>query len=198
MSDMKLIGLTGSIGSGKSIVAGIFRTLGIPVYPSDDRGKYLMEHSPEMKEAIRTLLGPESYTKAGLPDRKWIASVVFNDKEKLNALNSIVHPAVYNDLTLWMKDQQEAPYAIQESALIYEANLVNRFHAVILVVANEEIRIQRVMQRDQVSREKVLARMENQMADIEKMPFADYIIFNDQERSLIRQVTDVDVMLRAT
>jgi dephospho-CoA kinase len=196
---MKLIGLTGGIGSGKSTVADLFRLLRIPVYVSDETAKELMQKDDTLKKRIITLLGKEAYTPDGIPDRKYIASKVFNNKETLEALNAIVHPAVYVDLTKWLKEQENAgaPYCIQESAIVFEEDLSQRFDATILVVADEEIRIKRVMARDGVSREKVKQRMQNQWPDSQKLPFADYVIYNDNERSLIKQVRDIDEMIRA-
>ena len=196
---MILIGLTGGIGSGKSTVAGMFRTLGIPVYESDSRAKWLMENNQEVKSKIKDLLGNDAYLPDQNLNRTWIASQVFKDQQKLDQLNSIVHPAVFEDLQSWASEHEQtsAPYLIQESALLFEENLTSRFNAVILVVANEETRISRVMARDKVNKEKVLSRIENQLTDDQKVPLADYVIFNDNERSLINQVMDIDKMIRS-
>src|SRR5688572_19448536 len=111
---MILIGLTGGIGSGKSTVAGMFRTLGIPVYESDSRAKFLMERDTEVKAMIKQLLGDEAYLADQSLNRSWIASKVFNDQQKLDLLNSIVHPAVFDDLKEWANapEQSAAPYLI--------------------------------------------------------------------------------------
>ena len=196
---MILIGLTGGIGSGKSTVAGMFRTLGIPVYESDSRAKFLMEHNAEIRSTIKNLLGDNAYSTDQSLNRSWIASEVFQDEKKLESLNQIVHPAVFEDLIQWASapEQQIAPYLIQESALLFEENLTSRFNAIILVIANEETRIARVMERDNISREKVLTRIENQWTDIQKLQLADYVIFNDNDRSLIHQVMDFDKMIRS-
>ncbi|HEY3385273.1 MAG TPA: dephospho-CoA kinase [Saprospiraceae bacterium] len=196
---MNLIGLTGGIGSGKSTVAALFRTLGIPVYESDNRAKELMHSDDQLRQKITSLFGPEAYTSDRVLNRKWIASLVFNDQALLEKLNGIVHPAVYEDLKQWASEetQKKAPYLIQESAILFEENLSNRMKSVILVVADEEIRINRVIQRDNVSREHVLDRMKNQWPDVEKIPLSDYVIYNDGERSLIDQVKDIDQMIRS-
>lgn len=196
---MILIGLTGGIGSGKSTVAGMFMTLGIPVYESDYRAKWLMENNQEIKIKIKDLLGDDAYLTDQDLNRSWIASQVFQDENKLQQLNQIVHPAVYEDLKQWASstEQQRAPYLIQESALLFEENLTSRFNAIILVIANEETRIKRVMERDNISREKVLNRIENQWKDLQKLQHADYVIFNDNDRSLIHQVIDIDKMIRS-
>jgi dephospho-CoA kinase len=195
---MNLIGLTGGIGSGKSTVANVFRTLGIPVYESDSRARELMHVDDQLRQKIVALFGPEAYSPDRMLNRKWIASLVFNDQSLLEKLNEIVHPAVYQDLLLWSNEQsqKQAPYLIQESAIIFEEHLARRMKAVILVVAPEEIRIGRVTRRDKVSSENVLERIKHQWPDSEKIPLADYIIYNDGERSLIDQVMDIDRMIR--
>jgi dephospho-CoA kinase len=193
-----LIGLTGGIGSGKTTVGGMFQVLGIPVYSSDVRAKWLMQNDPSLKASIIALLGQESYDEAGALNRAWIASRVFQNADLLKALNALVHPAVHDDLLQWaaLPEHQEAPYVIQESALLFEENLTQRMSAIILVVAPEDIRIHRVMERDQVSKEDVIRRMKHQWPDQKKIPGSDYIIFNDGARSLISQVKDIDLMIR--
>lgn len=194
---MKLIGLTGGIGSGKSTVAGLFSTLGIPVYESDSRAKFLMNNDPGLRQEIVALLGSESYTSPNEINRSWIASKVFNNPPLLSQLNGIVHPAVFQDLVDWiaMDTQQQAPYLIQESALLFEEDLAKRFRASILVVAPVDLRIDRVMKRDGIAREEVLRRIENQWPDDRKIPLSDFIIYNDGNRSLIEQVMDINKMI---
>ena len=194
---MKLIGLTGGIGSGKSTVAGLFRTLGIPVYESDQRAKVLMQTSAKLRAEIIALFGIEAYDADNTLNRAWIASKAFTNPALLQQLNDIVHPAVFIDLNEWMnqESQQHAPYLIQESALLFEEQLEKRFTAIILVVASEEIRIARVMSRDCVTKEDVVKRINNQLPDIKKIPASDYIIYNDGDRSLIDQVMDIHRMI---
>lgn len=195
---MNLFGITGGIGSGKSTVASIFKTLGIPVYESDPRAKYLMTTNQEVRNRIIQLFGDDSYSANNELNASLIASKVFNDKVLLGHLNRIVHPAVYQDLISWSQkpDQKSSPYLIQESAILFEEDLTARLKGVILVVAHEEIRIQRVMKRDGVSKENVLQRIKNQWTDEKKIPLSDYVIFNDGDRSLIDQVRDIDEMIR--
>ena len=197
---MKLFGLTGGIGSGKSTVASVFKTLGIPVYESDARAKELMTSHPDVKSQIKDLLGENAYHPDDSLNRKWIAERVFTDTLLLEQLNEIVHPAVYQDLLNWSKqeDQLKAPYLIQESAILFEENLTSRLTGAILVVADKETRIARVMQRDQVTREHIERRMGHQWDDAKKIPLCDYVIFNDKDRSLIQQVRDVDLLIRTT
>lgn len=195
---MKIIGLTGGIGSGKSTVADIFRTLAIPVYESDARAKLLMNTDDNLKENIQQLLGPLSYSNGEI-NRAWIAEKVFADKSLLNQLNAIVHPAVKQDAITWAIDPSNAnaPYVIKESAILFEENLTEELEAIILVVAPVETRIQRVMERDDITRQQIEERMVHQWKDEQKIPMSDYIIFNDGERSLIDQVMDIDQMIRA-
>lgn len=197
---MKLIGLTGGIGSGKSTVASIFNTLGIPVYDSDLRAKLLMNANENVRKKIIDLFGQEAYSDNLELNTSWMASRVFNDREQLLKLNAIVHPAVFNDLLEWASkpEQLSAPYLIQESAILFEENLNDRFDGIILIVATEEIRISRVMQRDNVTRGKILQRISNQWPDEKKIPLSDFVIFNDGIRSLIQQVRDIDLMIRAS
>lgn len=195
---MILIGLTGGIGSGKSTVAAIFTTLGIPVYNSDDQAKSLMQGDAYLRARIIELLGPGAYTKDDMLDKAWIAQQVFTDNAKLQQLNSIVHPAVFTDLTSWSAQPKQAmaPYLIQESAILFEEDLTSRFNGVILVVADAEERITRVMNRDNTSREHVLNRMQSQWDDDRKLPHSEYIIYNDSKSSLLTQVMDIDKMIR--
>ena len=195
---MKLIGLTGGIGSGKSTVAGLFRTLGIPVYESDARAKFLMNEDLNVREQIIQLLGTEAYTIDQQLNRSWVASKVFMDPSLLKQLNAIVHPAVYKDLKRWANEEPQyaSPYLLQESAILFEEELISRLQAIILVVAPEETRITRVMKRDGSSDEQIRNRMKFQWPDEKKIPLSDFIIYNDYERPLISQVMDIDLMIR--
>jgi dephospho-CoA kinase len=195
----RLIGLTGGMGSGKTTVARMFTVMGIPVYDADSRAKALMQDDPELIAGIRDLFGPSAYAQDGTLERKHIASIVFADRGMLDRLNALVHPAVYRDLAAWATSppQRDAPYLLQESAILFEEDLVARFAAIILVTAPEAVRIDRVMARDGASRDDVMRRLRNQWPDERKIPLSDYVIFNDGVRPLIRQVVDVDRMLRA-
>ena len=195
---MKLIGLTGGIGSGKTTVAGLFRTLGIPVFESDARAKWLMNEDEIVRAQIIRLFGTDAYTNNQELNRSWVASKVFTDQALLKQLNAIVHPAVYEDLKRWAAEepQSSAPYLLQESAILYEEDLISRLQAIILVVASEETRISRVLKRDGSTADQIRNRMKFQWADEKKIPLSDFIIFNDGERSLIAQVMDIDQMIR--
>jgi dephospho-CoA kinase len=181
------IGLTGGIGSGKSTVARIFEVLGIPVYYADREAKRIMNEDELLREQIIRQFGKETY-KNGQLDNKYLAAIVFNDRTKLDLLNSIVHPATIRDGERWMK-KQTTPYAIKEAALIFESHSQEYLDYVIGVSAPEPLRIHRTMQRDGISREAVLARMGKQIQEIIKMRLCDFIIYNDEQQLVIPQVT---------
>lgn len=182
------IGLTGGIGSGKSLCADIFEWLGIPVYRSDAEAKRLMESDPVLIAEISELFGPDSYLDSGGLNRKFLAQMIFADKEMLKKMNERVHPAVRRDFTTWTKKYSAAPYVLQESAILFETGLYHSFDRIILVDAPEEIRISRVMSRDNTTRQETKRRMENQWDSARKRMLADYIIDNDNEGSLFRQI----------
>lgn len=173
---MKLIGLTGGIGSGKSTVAEMFATLGVPVYNSDAEAKLLMTNSNQLKKAIVDLFGNEAYIE-GILNRDFISKKVFSDKGLLNQLNAIVHPAVREHFESWVQ-KQDYPYVIQEAAIIFENGFQDRYDAIVLVTAPKETRLKRVLARDNVSEKQVLSRMDNQWDEDDKMALATYTIKN--------------------
>ena len=183
---MLKIGLTGGIGSGKSTVAKIFETLGVPVYNADEEAKKMMNSDEELKASLINNFGAETY-KDGLLDRKYLAAIVFNDDHKLELLNSLIHPATIRDASEWIK-KQNSPYVIKEAALIFEAGAADMLDLVIGVSAPHELRIKRVMNRDGVSREEVLKRMSSQLDDEVKMKRCDFVITNDEKSLIIPQV----------
>ncbi len=180
------IGLTGGIGSGKTTVAKIFEVLGIPVYYADDAAKRLMNTDPLLKEEIIKNFGEPAYANAEL-DRKYMASVVFNDKAKLELLNSLTHPATIRDAEAWMKKQSTA-YIIKEAALIFESGADKTLDHVIGVYAPLPLRIKRTMTRDRITEEEVLKRINRQMDEEEKMKRCDFVIVNNEDQMLLPQV----------
>lgn len=182
------VGITGGIGSGKTTVCKIFETLGIPVYYADERAKWLMVNDPDLIKDIKVLFGEAAYNSEDHLNRKYISDIVFNNPEKLNQLNSLVHPAVAKDGSAWNQAQVGVPYTLREAALIYEAGINKHLDYVIVVTAPLELRIQRVMQRDQIPREAVEARIDKQMPEEEKVRLGDFVIVNDGEQALIPQV----------
>ena len=183
---MLKIGLTGGIGSGKSVVAGIFKVLNIPVFNADREAKLIMEKDKQLIFSIQKLLGGKSYTGKRL-NRKSIADIVFNDPGKLKQLNALVHPAAIFTAHKWM-NAQTAHYAVKEAAVIFEAGSASDLDYVIGVFAPKNLRIKRVMERDNLTKEQVLARMVSQTDEDEKMKLCDFVVVNDEQKLLIPQV----------
>jgi dephospho-CoA kinase len=180
------IGLTGGIGSGKTLVASIFHHLGIPIYYADQAAKDLQNSDPEIREKLTHLFGNELY-KDGNLNKVYLASIVFSNPEKLKALNAVMHPATLQAAANWMQ-KQSTPYAIKEAALIFEANAQKDLDFVIGVYAPKEIRLKRTMLRDNSSAEQVLKRMQNQMDEEQKMKLCQFVIINDENQLLIPQI----------
>jgi dephospho-CoA kinase len=183
---MLKVGLTGGIGSGKSTVARIFEVFGIPVYYADNASKRLMNEDEELKSKVISVFGKDAYPDNVL-DRKYLSELVFNDSEKVNLLNSLVHPATIKDALQWMQIQK-APYVIKEAALIFESGSNKDLDYIIGVKAPVELRIKRTMARDNISDEQVKARMNIQMDEESKIRLCHYVIVNDEEQMLIPQV----------
>lgn len=189
------IGITGGIGSGKTTVCQIFATLGIPVYYADDRAKWLMGNDPQLIAALKDAFGEKTYTEQGTLDRAYLAELVFNNQEQLDILNSIVHPAVREDGIRWDEQHQDTPYTLREAALLYESGIYQLLDQIITVTAPEALRIQRVMERDGLREEQVKARMDKQWPEEKKVALADFVIHNDGQHSLIRQVFQIHQQL---
>lgn len=186
---MLRIGLTGGIGSGKSTVARIFQSLGIPIYSADVEAKRLMREDPAVRQAIQQTFGTDIYTHEQ-PDTRRLASIVFNDPAALEKLNQIIHPATIADANRWMHTQQ-APYVVKESALLFESGAAEGLDWVVGVYAPQSLRIKRVMQRESVDRETVLARMKRQIDEEIKRRLCDRVVINDEQQPLLQQVLDL-------
>lgn len=183
---MLYIGLTGGIGSGKTTVAEIFEVLGIPVYYADDAAKYIMNSDDELKVAIKKHFGDAAYINNEL-NRSYLASIVFNDKYKLDLLNSMVHPVTIRDSENWMQ-KQTSPYAIKEAALLFESTATENLDYIIGVYAPKHLRIKRAMDRDGISAEEVQKRMDRQIDEEIKMRLCDFVIINDEQQLVVPQV----------
>lgn len=184
----KTIGITGGIGSGKSIVSKIVQLMGYPVYSSDQRAKDIMHENQTVIAGLKELFGEEAYLNSTL-NRPYIATQIFQDDSKRTAMNQLVHPAVREDFQNWVK-MQKSPLLFQESALLFETGNYKSFDAVILVSAPEEIRMQRVKERDQLTDEQVRSRFNAQMPEEEKMKLTTNIINNDGNHLLVPQILD--------
>lgn len=183
------VGITGGIGSGKTTVAKVFEVLGVPVYYADEAAKRLMNEDEILKGEIQHHFGKECYVEGKL-NRKYLSELVFTNDKKLALLNSIVHPATIADAQKWMQ-QQTTPYAVKEAALIFESGSQQELDYVIGVFTPIPMRIQRVIKRDQLSREEIKARMDKQMDESIKMRLCDFVITNDEQQMVIPQVIQI-------
>jgi len=195
---MFILGITGGIGSGKTTVCEIFEVLGVPVYYADERAKWLLNNDAAVKENVIALLGNEAYSSGEL-NRPFIAEKVFANKNLLEQYNAIVHPAVAEDTLSWNSQHLDEPYILKEAALLVETGSYLNLDKLIVVTAPENIRIERVVQRDGLSKEAVAARMANQIPESEKVKLADFVIVNDGTQSLIEQVKNIhqEIMVMA-
>jgi dephospho-CoA kinase len=183
---MLKVGITGGIGSGKSVVCQVFSTLGIPVFNADDTAKYLMESDAELVRSICGLLGSDVYNSGKL-DRAKVAALIYNDNSKLAALNALVHPATIKYAEHWF-GSHTAPYAIKEAAIFFESGSYKDIDVMIGVFAPLDLRIERAMKRSNFTREKVLGIVANQMNEDEKMKRCDHIIINDDTTAVLPQI----------
>lgn len=184
------LGITGGIGSGKSAVSEIFTLCGVPVYIADTESKRLVSTSPLIRKKLITFLGEDLY-KGDVLDKALLASHIFNDKEKLEKVNAIIHPEVEKDYEQWLEKNKHHKIVAQEAAILFESGFNKLMDKVVMVYTPLDMRIQRTMARDNVSYEKVLERIQNQMPDEEKVKLSDFVIVNDGAGSLIEQVQNV-------
>ncbi len=188
---MLVVGVTGGIGSGKSIVCKIFEQLGVPIYNADKEAKELMNNDAALIKDLKKKFGNDLYNgKEGL-NRKKLSEIVFNDKEKLEKLNAIVHPHVRKHFQKWKKEHQDAKYLVKEAAILFESGADEDCDRVITVIAPRLLRIERVMERDDVSKEKVGAIIDNQWSSSEKIKKSDFVIANDNNYLVIPQVLEL-------
>ena len=173
---MKIVGLTGGIGSGKTTVGEMFAELGVPVYNSDKQAKKLMRSSKEIRKRIIDLLGKDAYLEKKI-NREFIAFKVFNNDDLLQKLNGIVHPAVRKHFLTWV-EKQDSPYVIQEAAIIFENNSQKLYDKIILITTPHKVRVDRILNRDTTTQKDILTRMANQWKDVKKIPLSDFVIEN--------------------
>ena len=192
---MKKVALTGNMGSGKSLVTEIFQSMGIPVFQADVAGHEAL-NEPEIIRQLRKRWGSQvlhPYTNQ--PNRKTIATIVFNDEDELLFLNELIHPIVRQYFENWYLKYTDQPYVIHEAAILFESGFHTQFDKIIFLSAPSTLRIQRVMQRDGVEAEDIIARMNRQWPEEMKIPLADYIIKNDEQQPLIPQVVRIHELL---
>lgn len=194
MSKPLKVGVTGGIGSGKSLICQMFMKLGVPKYDADSRAKWLMNNDPDIRNGIINEFGKGSYNEGQL-NRDYLADHVFNDDEKLKILNSIVHPAVGKEHMHWVKQHKDHPYVINEAALMFEANVDKRIDKVINVSAPEEVRIERILSRDPFrTREEIRAIMNKQLTDEAREKRSDFTIVNDGKNMILPRVLELHAL----
>lgn len=186
---MLRVGLTGGIGSGKTMGARVFRALEVPVFEADAEGRRLLNEDAAVREAVVARFGPGLVRDGGI-DRAALASIVFNAPEALRDLNGIIHPAVRESFRRWT-DRQQAPYVMMEAAILVESGGYKAMDRIVVVTAPEELRIRRVMLRDGVDEQAVRARMANQGSEAERLVVAGHVIHNDDTQLVIPQVLAV-------
>lgn len=181
------LGITGGIGSGKSVVSHLLTIMGVPMYIADVESKRLAVEDPLIRESLTSLLGTDLYLNGEL-NKALLASYIFGNPENMNVVNGIIHPRVKDDFKEWVHQHAAFKVLGMEAAILIEAGFAQKVDKVVLVYAPLDIRLQRTMVRDSSSREQVMKRIQSQMSDEEKMGTADFIIHNDGETPLIPQV----------
>ncbi len=191
-----LVGITGGIGSGKSLICKIFTVLRIPVYFADQRAKWLQMHNTSLVKAIKSHFGPQAYDTEGKLNRVFLAEQVFNNEEKLNLLNKLVHPFVAEDFREWQHKHQDAPYVVKEAALLFETGSYKSLQKIINVNAPVELRIRRVMLRDlHRSRAQIENIIAKQWTDKRRAELADFNIHNDDSSLIVPEVLKIHEIL---
>jgi dephospho-CoA kinase len=191
---MLTVGLTGGIGSGKSLIASIFRILEVPVFNSDAEGHALTNSNPEIQAKLHSWLGDGFFTD-GMLNRSQLAGLVFNDSRALEKLNGIIHPYVASAFKSWIAKHVDEPYVINEAAILFESGFYKQLDVNILITCPEEIRLDRIVARDRCSREDAILRLRNQWTDDRKIPLSNYVIQNDESRLIIPEILNIHNLL---
>jgi len=194
---MKKIGITGGIGSGKTTVCEIFKLLGVPVFHADLEAKFLQNNDLHIRDRLIRLFGKQIYSTDGMLDRKKLAGLIFNDSESLANVNAIIHPAVRQNFLKWTNIHKDTSYILYEAAILLESGYASDFDSNILVLADEKVRIERVVKRDRVSEDLVIQRINNQMPDSKKLTMVDYIIENSNVKLLFPQIIELDKLFKS-
>ena len=187
---MLKVGITGGIGSGKSTITSLFQDLGVPIYNSDERAKWLLSNDVDLMDQIKLLFGQESYSNNEL-NRAHIANIVFQDNDMLKQLNAIVHPMVKIDFENWLMLHKKEPLVIKEAAILIESGAYKELDVLIVVLADKKTRIQRVINRDNISKEDVEKRMDTQISDSERLKFANFSLDNNKDQSNLKMQVGV-------
>lgn len=193
---MLTVGITGGIGSGKSTICRIFEVMEVPVFNADAEARRLQNEDSNVRSSMISLFGNEVYNDDGL-NRKLVAELVFNNKLLLDQLNKIIHPATLVAFEKWKQDYSSNHYVIKEAAILFESKSNIGLDKIIVVSAAEELRIERIVKRDNISREQIISRMNNQLAEEERIAKADFVIVNDEKSAIIPQVLAVHEKLLA-
>ena len=187
---MKKIGLTGGIGSGKSYIAKQFEALGVPVYYSDKEAKELMISDKDIIQDIKREFGDKSYHKDGSLNKPHLAGIIFNDAHKRDSINKIVHPRVKNHFEKWSL-LQTAPYCLKEAAIIFETNSQSELDSILTVISDMDLRVKRTIKRDGTNRKTVFSKMKAQFSDFQRLQLTNFVIFNDRDTDLKRQILHI-------
>lgn len=193
---MLKVGLTGGIGSGKTFISNIFTNIGVKVYNADNSAKVLMMSNTELINKLIQEFGKDIYINGEL-NKKLLSSIIFNDEEKLKKVNSIVHPFVFADFAKWISNFKNQPYVIHEAAILFESGYNKQMDKTIAVIADKLIRINRIVERDKTTKAEVLARINNQVDDGDRIKLSDYIIYNNGNELLLPQVLQIHNQLLA-
>ena len=189
INNNKIIGLTGGIGSGKTTVAKFIQEMGFPVYFSDDRAKEIVNDDEVLKNNIKELLGEEAYDENGFYNKKYVSEIVFNNDETRLQLNALIHPAVKIDFENWVASQK-TEFVFKETALLFELNLNESCYKSVLVTADDNIRIKRVMDRDQKTYREIEAIIDKQMPEKDKIKRADFVVYNNDGIDELKAATE--------
>jgi len=184
------IGITGGIGSGKTTVCSVFKSLGIPVYHADERARYLTETNLNIRQQIIRMFGTKSYNESGY-NSKYIAGLVFNDSKLLDNLNAIIHPYVYRDFKNWALNYTDTPYIIEEAAILFESGANKNMDHIIFIDSPLELRLKRVVKRDKMSREIVFKRINQQWLADKIRQLADWNIINNDKELILPQILEI-------
>jgi len=188
---MLQVGITGGIGSGKSTICKIFELLNISVYNADIEARKILQEDNAIKSRIKEIFGNKILNQNFEIDRTKLAAIVFSNNEKLDQLNAIIHPAIQKKYLLWLQNKTFAPYVLKEAAILFESGSYKNLDFIITVIAPLELRIQRVIDRDKITKSNVMQRIAQQITDEEKIKLSQFIILNNNEELIIPQVLKI-------